>query len=117
MSQQERSAHDSHFCFQIIKFRAFKKALPGLGGQKSKGEVLFLVVLIILAIFGGIAAGYQIDMQLINPPTQLVGVCTPPGELVHGGCFIVTQTTDSSGKTTNVYTPSGTLYLANGSKY
>jgi hypothetical protein len=109
--------HDSHFVYQIVHKRVFKSALPGLGGKKNSGEILFLIVLIFLAMFGGIAAGFQIDQHFINPPTQLIGVCSPPAQMVKGGCYIVTPVTNSNGKITYTYTPSGTLYLINGTGY
>ena len=60
----EKQGHDSHFVYMIIKKRAFKAALPGLGNRKTKGEVLFLIVMIVLACFGGIAAGFQTQQHV-----------------------------------------------------
>ncbi len=114
---EEKRPHGSHYCYKIIHDRAFKTALPGLGGPRSKGEVIFIVVLIVLASFGGSMIGFQVDQHFINPPAQLIGVCSPPAIITNGGCYIVTTSTDSSGKTHTNYQPSGTLYLYNGTNY
>lgn len=109
--------HNSHYVYAIIKKRVIKAALPNLQTQKGKGEVLFLIVLVILASFGGTMAGFQLDTKVVNPPYQIVGVCQPPALITRGGCFIVAQSTDSSGKPVTNYIPSGTYYLPNGTRY
>lgn len=78
------NAHSAFHIYEIITNEAHKKVEPGLRA-KPKGQVAFLVMLMLLGGIGGGFSGLWIDQTYIHPAQQLVGVCAPPAQLFNVG--------------------------------
>jgi hypothetical protein len=115
----ESSGHSAFKSWQIYFNKAILKVAPQLG-KKSNAQLVFSVVLIIIAVFGTIGFGIYLDGYVIHPPAQYTGVCPPPARIEKGGCYLteVEQVTVSGTQTvTTVQIPSGTVLLSNGTKH
>lgn len=113
----EKLAHNSHYVYAIIRKRVYKSALPRLGAPQTKGQVIFIILLIFLASFGGTMMGFQVDANYLHKPLTILGVCQAPAVIQGNNCFIIQTSTDSNGKAVITRIPAGIYYWPNGSRY
>lgn len=114
MSQKPtQKGHSSYLGWRVIKNRAVEKIIPSLGA-KSRAQLIFSAILIILAIFGTIGFGIYLDGYVIHPPKQYSGICPPPAIISHnGGTCTISQvqivTSGTVTKATTIQLPAGQI--------
>ena len=102
--------HDPVIAYSILKERVIKKIAPGLLDEGSREKTLATIAFVLLAIVGGIGAGYYVDTHYIDKPWQVWGVCPPPAFINPNGCFTkVSEQVTVNGQATYtvVNTPAG----------
>lgn len=116
MSEHDR--HDSRALWLMHKGFGYKRSALAVktAEDKSKATTIVLIMMLILAAFGGAMISFEITTHIIFPPAQFVGICPAPAEITRGGCFIP-QSTVSNGKTVTNYIPSGYVCSKNESIY
>ena len=98
MSEDARG-HSSYTTWLIYANRAIERILPAL---KHKGKYGWAApaLLCLLVLVTAVSVGIYIDGYGVHPPTQYTGICAPPAQITHGGCYI---------KTVQIVTQSGTV--------
>ena len=99
--------------WRIIKDRAIAKVIPSLG-RKSRAQVIFSALMILVAIIGAVGFGIYVDGYVIHPPKQYSGICPPPAVISHNGqvCTISQVQIVTSGtvtKATTIQIPAGQI--------
>ena len=89
----------------------------------QKHEWVIVLLLVMGGAFVGTVGSVFIDEKFVNPPLQLIGVCSPPYHLTFNsqhiaeGCVLYTIATQTAanGQVTqkNVSMPEGQLYYYN----
>lgn len=100
--------HDSFRTWYVLKARMRKRSGLALRRTDMKRAGFFAAMMIMLAIIFGVFTGMSLEHFVINPPVQYIGICSPPAEITHGGCFIV-QCTGSGSSESCDYIPAGTV--------
>lgn len=103
--------HSAYKSWRVYFDRAILKVAPALG-KKSNAQLVFSIVMILLAIFGTLSFGIYMDGYVLHPPAQYTGVCPPPAQIKSGGCFtsqVEVITVNGVATQTVVQIPSGTI--------
>ena len=77
--------------------------------------MIMSALMVLLAALGGIFAGFTLNTQVLNPPSQVWGVCPSPAHILPTGCTestVTTQTVNGQIQIKNVTVPAGYI-LAN----
>jgi hypothetical protein len=101
VSNDERG-HSAYQTWLIYSFRAIEKVLPNLKGKPKHAWVApaFLALLVLLSALG---VGIYVDGDIIHPPVQYTGLCSPPGVIRGGNCIIITvEVVTTAGTVTTV---------------
>lgn len=111
----EEPKHDSRSLWGITKGFYYKRSAIAIktAEDKSKVTTLVLVLMLVFSAFGGAMVSFEFATHVLFPPTSYTGVCAPPLQIVHGGCFSVVSSTDSNGKVHTNYYPAGTVCSGN----
>ena len=79
--------------------------------EPTKGNTVIIVALVALVVLSSWGTAYELQMNVINRPVQLTGVCDPPAVIQGGGCYIVQTTTDQNGNTHTTLIPAGHIVV------
>lgn len=99
MSKNE--AHSGHAVWLIYKYKAILRLVPALG-KKGHAQLIFTILMILLAAVGATGFGIVIDGYVISPPVQERGLCAPPAYITNNGVSCLESITyyqTSSGST------------------
>ncbi|SRR6266571_2827697 len=93
--------HSAHAVWLIYKYKAILRLVPALG-KKGHAQLIFTILMILLAAIGATGFGIVLDGYVISPPVQEKGLCLPPAYISNNGvgCYeSITYYQTSSGST------------------
>ena len=97
-----------------MKGRHWFKVAPSLREKdRSRGQWVILALMVVFAVVGGSFAGFIIETQALNPPTQVVGVCPSPAFVSGNDCVQRVCNTGSDNQETCRLQPAGYVIGAN----
>lgn len=107
---EENQPHDSAYVYSSRKGKHWYKVAPSLREKdRSRGQWILLGLLVVFAVVGGSFLGFTVQTTILNPPTQVVGVCPPPAFIQGNDCLQNVTTTDSQGNVHTSVQPAGSL--------
>jgi len=101
--------HDSAYVYSQLKNKHTEAVFPTLHPKEKAGigRTLAIAALMLLVVMGAWGVGYELQYNLLTPPTVLHGICPAPAVIQSSGCFLSTVTTNTQGQVSTVLVPAG----------
>ncbi|MDE1824362.1 MAG: hypothetical protein KGH74_03615 [Candidatus Micrarchaeota archaeon] len=98
--------HDSAYVYSSTKgkhwFVAGSKVALSERPDKSRGQWILIGLLVVFTVLGATFFGFFLQTTIINPPTQVVGVCPSPAFISGNDCLQKVCTTANNQQVCNL---------------
>ena len=104
--------HDSAYVYSQIKGKhpqIVGEHLYAREQKKGLGQTVLIALILMGVLLAGWGTAYELQVNILNRPEQLIGICPPPAVITNNGCFVSQTYTDQQGNSHTQLIPAGSL--------